>query len=510
MYWLFQISGSQPAGRMKGHRVSHVTVLLASLLTVATSKSSGIIFYNVSSMDCGRADVWHCVRDLRQLARQGFPWLPPDRQKMPRKDQNVTDNLRDALDALNHMCYIQDRSESCLQQQHDVSDFCLSFAVGSHRPEVDFQFICHHRRRDENLVRSLQCLYNERLLATLGFHIANRCGGFSVLDNIMRGRKKEYMIRMSVNPITDAITHPLPLNCLPKDILNCIKQLIDDHCGAMTADLVHQYILYIQERVRQAFASAGVCPYMCQSNIDCTPSTPQIPQLHGKLEGKRNMSASGTALDTIYGYSVRTIWTQPPLWQKTCATPQQLYFQYYICVMSSDVKSEMPKFNILQFAHGMIPIPYHGSHCDRLELFTECWKLLQETCGPKVRGLEQHATLLVEGCKIQSEMDAARCHWQDMLLRHYIQASQVTIWPLGGQGMHNPMWLDNMHYNTSVVREDLDKVISLLKPGVEDISRICSQQLGRRVKVLLDKIRYLQLSAFKYAGLLPNRVGFTP
>ena len=53
--------------------------------------------------------------------------------------------------------------------------------------------------------------------------------------------------------------------------------------------------------------------------------------------------------------------------------------------------------------------------------------LLQGICGPKVRGLEQHSTLLVEGCEIQSEMDSVICHLQGMLLGLYNEVSRVTV-----------------------------------------------------------------------------------
>ncbi len=147
---------------------------------------------------------------------------------------------------------------------------------------------------------------------------------------------------------------------------------------------------------------------------------------------------------------------------------------------------------------------YHGSHCNRLELFTACWNLLQEICGPKVRGLQQHATLLVEGCKIQSEMDLAGCHWQDMLLSYYVQASQVTVWPITGQCLGDPMFLESTHYTTDILIKDLDKVSSFLQPGVEEISSICGQHLASRVQVLLEKIRYLQYDALKYEISMVN------
>ncbi len=73
----------------------------------------------------------------------------------------------------------------------------------------------------------------------------------------------------------------------------------------------------------------------------------------------------------------------------------------YACVMSSDTRSEKSKFTLL----------YHGAQCSRLEQFTACRNLLQpQIGGPKVLGLEQHATLLLEEWKIQTEMDTTGCH----------------------------------------------------------------------------------------------------
>ncbi len=140
---------------------------------------------------------------------------------------------------------------------------------------------------------------------------------------------------------------------------------------------------------------------------------------------------------------------------------------------------------------------YHGTQCLRLEQFTACWNQLQEMCGSKVRGFRQHATLMVEGCAIQSEMDTVGCHWEDMLLRHYIQASRVTIWPLVFHCLKNPLFLESLQSTTNRIGHDLDTVISLLHPGVEEISRKCGQQPAKRLQAVLQKLQYLQYDALK-------------
>ncbi len=126
---------------------------------------------------------------------------------------------------------------------------------------------------------------------------------------------------------------------------------------------------------------------------------------------------------------------------------------------------------------------------------------------PKVNGFEPHASLLVEGCNVESEMVTLGCHWQDMLLPHYIQASRVSAWPLAWHCLQDPMSIDGTDYSSSIM-DDLDAVISLLQPGLQEISRKCGQQAAKRLRLLLNKIRHLQRNAMKYIALywrsIPN------
>ncbi len=332
---------------------------------------------------------YYCLKDLIQLAQGGYPWSPPGKQKIYRNVQNVTDNLRDALDSLNHMCHIQDRSQKCLLE-HGIRGFCVSMISGSMLPAVDFQFICHHRQRDENLVRSLQCLQENRLLVMVYFHMASRCRGFGILDDIMRRMKSAYFYILNVYPFYNPFLYSLALSCLPKRaITTCVRPLIDDYCRVMAADFVQHYIMYLHDWIGQAFLSAGLSYDICEHDIgsNYTLDIPRLPPLHDNFGFLRwlEMTAPGTALGTVYGQLVLMPTLKKFSGEELC-TPWPVYFAYSACVMSSDVESEMTKFNIVQFAHRIVPVPYHGSHCNRLEMFTTCWNLLQEICGPNVRG----------------------------------------------------------------------------------------------------------------------------
>ncbi len=398
-----------------------------------TSRKSNNV-HNVT-VDCGdpgvlRQTVSQCQRDISHLTMFGYPWSPLDSQS--NFNPNVTDRnntLRDALDSLNHVCHIHERSQACLEES-GIRDYCL--ATTTNTPvQISFQYICHHQRRDENLVHSLQCLYDTRVMAMLYFHIADRCRGFGILDDIMRRYKKIYFYVLDTSPPLELAFPPL-LYCIPKTVIStCIRDIVQDHCGTMAANLAESYLFYLHHWFDEALQSVGLDSNICDSdtNSDMMPTRPPITPGHTNISISQllEMTAPGTALDTVYGKYTLTVVRRLSV-EELCS-PTGTFAAYFACSMSSDNKFEKNKFSILQFAHQLSSLAYHGAQCSRLEQFTACWNLLQQTCGPTTRGLEQDATLLVEACEIQSEMDTAGCHWQDMLLGHYIQASRVTMWP---------------------------------------------------------------------------------
>ncbi len=484
--------------------------------SVSSSQSSNNV-HNATA-DCGnyavmRKTVWQCQRRIFQLAQHGYMWSSHGSQRNSRNNRNATNRnntLRDALDSLNHVCQIHDRSQTCLEES-GITDFCRT-TTGYRFIEIDFQFICHRRQRDENLIHSLQCLQETRLLAMLYFHIAQRCRGFGILDDIMKRNKNAYFYILGVSPYWDRANIPL-LYCLPRSVIStCIRDIVEDQCGTMTADLAQTYMLYLQGRFDKAMQSAGLDSNICAYDIGSAmvssrPSLPSDPTKLG-ISTLLEITAPGTALDTVWGKFL--LWYLHRLPAEELCDTENADIAYQGCLMSSEDRSEKSNFNILQFAHRMMPRPYRGAQCSRLEQFAACWNLLQEICGSKVQGLELLATLLVKGCKIQSEMDTIGCHWQDMLLPHYIQASRVTVWPLDRQCMEDPMYLEKTEYATfNDVMDDLDTVISMLQPGLEEISMKCGSQPAERLRLLLNKLRYLQRDAVNYMSSLVNSKNLT-
>ncbi len=261
--------------------------------------------HNVT-VDCGdytgtrRMAMWQCQRYIYTLARDGYPWSPRGSQ---RSSRNGNDTLRDDLDSLNHACHIHDRSQTCLEKS-GIPDYCLATNKDMYL-QTDFHFICHHQQRDENLVHSLQCLHRTRVLPMLYFHIADRCQGFGILDDIMRRSKNAYFYTLNISPIFD---RPItaPLYCLPKSVISdCIRDIVEDQCGTMTADFVQRYLVYLQDSFGQALQSAGVASNICEHDIhsDMVSSSPPFKTCPTKVGIFRllEITAPGTALDTPFG-----------------------------------------------------------------------------------------------------------------------------------------------------------------------------------------------------------------
>ncbi len=477
----------------------------------ATGSSSFNTVHNVT-IDCGDWDVlqkmtWQCQRDLVKLSWKGYPWSPKGSWRNPRDNPNVTDissTERDALAILDAKCHIYERCQMCLEDS-DIRDYCLATTPLGAGLHIDFQFICH-QQRDKKLVYSLKCLHDSRVLAMLYFHIADRCRGMGILDDIMRRYKNAYFYKLDIKPHLEQLQLPESYLCIPRSVIStCIRDIVEDHCNAKTADLVEKYLVYYQDWFAETLQSAGLKSNICETDIisDMAPSGSLARQSMPESR-MLEIPTPGTALDTVYGRTLLAYVRS--LSRKDLCTTVNVLPAYEVCVLSLDDKSERSKFDILQFAHEMLPLTNHGTQCSRLEQFTACWNLLQVMCGPdKVRGLEHHATLLVEGCKIQAELDTVGCHWQKMLLPHYIQASRVTVWPLVTQCLHNPMYLESIYYSSfDGVMNDLDTVISLLQPGVEEISRVCGRYSASQLRSLLHKLHYLQRYAYKYM-LLYNK-----
>ncbi len=443
-----------------------------------------------------------CQNDLSELAMNGFPWILRRDVIDLKSSKDVPYTLGDGLDSLDHVCNTLDRTRLCLHD-NDIRDYCLltTMLSGGITPQTHFYFMCHLRRRDENLVRSLRCLHDKRVLSMLPFHIGKQCG-LSALDRMMGSRKNADFYLYDTVPLREE-PHLPSLFCLPSDVISpCVEAIVEQRCGADSADLVKEYLLYHQDRVRRSLASAGLPTNICElgtSDYDYAPKNVSfdIMAQYGKTGFDRllEMAAPGSALDTAFGRYVMAFINAVREDELCFEYP---YMAYSACKLASDSKIEPGKFNILQYAHQLMPFVYHGARCSMLHKFTACWTLLRQICGPRVRGFALHATLWVGGCEIQSQMNEVGCPWQDMLLEEYVRAGSLTVWPLTSQAFHNAMFLERQTYVASIQRE-LEDVISLLQPAVDEIAAKCGREPASRLSSFFRMLRYVQLDGLKYA-----------
>ena len=196
-------------------------------------------------------------------------------------------------------------------------------------------------------------------------------------------------------------------------------------------------------------------------------SSPPIPSGHTLklyISSLLQMTLPGTALDTVYGKYILD-YLHSLSEEKLCTTPNA-GVAYAVCVMSSDYKDEKNKLN----SYSLL-INWRGLHA--MGLSVADWNSLQHagTCYSRSENLrcrDRNSTLLSwwKDAKMQSELDTVGCHWQDMLLPHYIQVSHVTVWPTTGHYLKNSMYLEDDYYGTfNTIMGDLDTLISLLQPG---------------------------------------------
>ncbi len=493
-------------------------------------------YINVTACPSDRLDaaiskcIWKDGKgDLIRRINAGFPWSPEtldrhsdypgaihhlggiSKTRLGRMDRKGS--LLDPMDNLDGICKDFDKASSCLGE-YQTPEFCLRLGSMVFQPFINFKtfkFICRNQTRDANLLRSLQCLHDTRLPSMLYYHIATECRqGMDILDQQMLARKKTQLyILNSRIPLNSMFK----LYCLPERVLSkCVHEFVENHCGKMAADLLVNYINYIQEEEKTTFKLLGQATDLCNrnmsqerhslSNFNKSYKT-KVFQYRSETmlrESRRaaffavlSKNYSDTELDTVTGRRAMSVLmgiSGPEICSIT-----YLSAAYALCVWQGHDIREIPKFHILQYAHTLQPFYYQGSHCWRIGQFTQCWNSLQNICGSgPTRYFAQHATLMIDGCRLQDKMDDISCHWQDFLLPAYIKASRVTRWPT--LALSDPMSLDGIPANPLNCLPDFET----LWQAVDKLTVRCGTEAGTYLRRILDKIRYSQYDALAFVG----------
>ncbi len=460
----------------------------------------------------------------------GFPWYPYTQKDSghPGSVQlfraiNKTDLGRieaqgailDPMENFDGICRDFDKASECLEE-HQTEEFCLRLnrKVFAYVPFVvfkTFKFFCLNQTRNENLLRSLRCLHDTRLPSMLYYHIATECRqGMDILDQQMLAIKKRFLYEQNSRVKIGGIFKIYI--CLPQLVLStCVHKLAEKYCGTMAADLLVNFVKYMQEEENRALKSLGQAADLCNWNISLDRPR-HFQQKNSDTEAFRfqaktmkgdprkavffamlSKNYSDTELDTFNGMhgTSRLMKASAP---EICGNVVYVRAAYMLCVWQAHDIREIPKFNILQYAHILLPFYYHGSHCWRIGQFTQCWKALQNLCGSgPTRYFAQHATLMIDGCRLQDKMDDISSHWQDFVLPAYIKAKRFMISVRSG----DPMRLAGYAENPLSCFPDYE----ILWPAVDKISARCGTDAGNYLRRILQKIRYSQYDVLAYLYL---------
>ncbi len=465
-----------------------------------------------------------CTRGLIDLINQGFPWLPwsPETPKRRRSNNSFQPpsggnnrhpaynqgGVSDPMDSLEHVCQFFERMSNCMDE-HKSPVSCMLLVSETFTAYKAFEFLCRNQTRNENLLHSLACLHDTRLPTMLHYHIAADCrDGFDILDQQMLAKKGTQLYELNSPAFIGFFT---TLYCLPESVLStCVFYFAERYCGTMAADTVLAYVRFQRDSTKSAFEILGLPSGFCGTNTSHDmPANLGISKspLYDKqtLKAERSSKAifdnlldsySGdTELDTLSGRYYAS-YVKNLSGHELCNITK-IFVAYGVCVMLGHAITEIPKFNILQYSHVLIPIIYEGSHCSRIGEFTQCWRTLQNLCGSRTRYFAQHATLMIEGCRLQEKMDDISCHWQDFMLPAYIKAARITGWPIYPQALYNPMFLDNTFYTDDLQRILID--FELLQPAVEEIAVRCNTEVATYLRNILNQIRYFQYDAYRFS-----------
>ncbi len=468
---------------------------------------------------CNAETYWgtaHCAKDLSSLAIYGFPWVVANVQET--HNQNVNrhrsrNNIQDPLDPIKQVCGSFQEFLKCLDQ-HAIPEVCLVGGDGAlFRLHTIFKFICYVQPMDIDLLHSLRCLQETRVLDLMVFHLANKPG--TRIDDMAQGTVNALFKFLNsdvltVNYFINAVSATNRviadgLVCLPESVLSQdFSFIIDSMCGTHAAGLARDFYLYFRRRYQYLLAKTGFPTNICDK--ETKGSAYPIPRRNEEAgaapgDAKRDGASSrlfnrflednspGTAMDTVYGRVIRNIigW----MTRKEFCIPTQLDTSLDVCILLSYDPSGKGTFNVLQFAHstGDLFTPFTDS--SRMEIFRTCWNLLQEICGANATYLDYRYRVSAESRQIQSMMDNLTCGWQDMLLARYLEAAEHgNIWPTGLNALQRPMFLSLGYYSFRDWATSMNDLVRVLNRGVNEIAARCSLPSAKRIRLFYERLRY--------------------
>ncbi len=117
----------------------------------------------------------NCGKRLFPLTTNGFPWGMAKETEIQKDGRNwgqLQNIIRDPLDPLNEVCGVYDDFLKCMDR-HATPYVCMLSGNGlGFKVHTVFNFICHKEQRTIDLLHSLRCLQETRVVDLLAFHLA--------------------------------------------------------------------------------------------------------------------------------------------------------------------------------------------------------------------------------------------------------------------------------------------------------------------------------------------------
>ncbi len=472
-------------------------------------------------------EILQCEKDIRQLVINGFPWSPLSMSNIKNQlgnQQMEPGNFRDSLDLINHICEVFDDFSRCLDQ-HAIPTECLVIGDASgFNIHVVFQFLCHIQPRSTDLLHSLQCLKQTRVVDLLVFHLADRTG--THLDDMAQGtvyaffkflQSPELWSKYFATPRVLFGLTGAGLICLPESVLSHHAFfIIDRRCGSHAAYLVRDFYLYFRTRFNSVLGKMGFRTNICDKEASRNPTIGSVFVAPEDAKRERIFSRSidrffednspGTAMDTAYGRWLRMALAIMPK-KQFCDPLSGLSVAFDACLLVSYDPSGKARFNVLQYAHSLVTAlfaPFADN--SSLKLFRSCWNLLQQMCGPNTTYYEYAYRASAGSRQIQKMMDNLTCEWQDTLIRLYIEASEHgNIWPTTVNANNGPMFLSSGNYSYGSVTNSMPDLISVLSHGVKGISARCSIASAKRIKLFYQRLKYFLYIEIKFMNMMRDK-----
>ncbi len=456
-------------------------------------------------------EVTQCAKDLIALQMNGFPWsmaVPSQFQNQIRNQQNRNDNLTDPLDPINRMCDVFEDFLGCLDQ-HAITNVCL-LSGERFRCHIIFQFICHVQQRSTDLLHSLQCLQESRVLDLLIIHLAGRPGTHindmaqGNVNSLFRLLNRDGLVQnYTINPLSVNRVVITGLICLPESVISQdVSFIIDRKCGSHAAELAVNFYLYFRTRFNSVLGKIGFTSNICDKPSGRDYATPTVIESDGTstrlFDRFLEENSPGTAMDTAFGHDLGAYLKSIPA-REFCNPLRKLRVSFLACVLLSYDPSGKASFNILQYAHSVLYSPFTPSpDSSSLTIFRSCYNLLRQVCGANATYFEYEYLVSAGSRAIQRMMTNLTCEWQDMVMRLYIEASEHgNIWPTGYNAPARPMCLSNGIYTFGRIASSMSDLFYVVSQGAKEISAKCSITSAKRIKMFYRRLKYAWYTEIK-------------